>query len=305
MIKLNQLSGLERRRRLCNNKLALRVGPFVYQVHSSLLELDDGLGTLYGDFEVVDCDSFVDFTVSVKRANPLSYLKGTADFYFDHQRPFTTFNIKNAYAFFEWGLNWCISVYPNEYLKLHAGVVAKEGRATIFPGVPGAGKSTLCAALGLAGWRVLSDEHALIPPKTSTVVPVPRPVSLKNESLEVIRRFSSDAVIGPPSGDTHKGRVAHLKSDLTADAHERNPLPVHSMVFPQYSPTDEQHLSRRSQTQSFVMAAFHSFNYSELGMEGFLTMRTLIDAVRCYDLVYRDLDWAIDTMEKLNVGMLR
>ena len=86
----------------------------------------------------------------------------------------------------------------------------------IMPGVPGAGKSTLCAALGLTGWRILSDEHALIQPGTAQVVPLCRPVSLKNESIEVIRSFDPGAIFGPVSKDTHKGTVAHMKADLAA-----------------------------------------------------------------------------------------
>lgn len=89
---------------------------------------------------------------------------------------------EHAYAFLEWGMNWCVSVTANEYLKLHAAVVAKDGIVLLMPGLPGAGKSTLCAALALHGWRVLSDEHALVVPGTANIVPLPRPISLKNAS---------------------------------------------------------------------------------------------------------------------------
>ena len=116
-------------------------------------------------------------------------------------------------------MNWCVSIHANEYLKLHAAVVARGGTALIMPGVPGAGKSTLCAALGLNGWRVLSDEHALIPPGTAEVVPLCRPVSLKNESIALIESFSQNAVFGPVSEETHKGTVAHMKADLAPDSH--------------------------------------------------------------------------------------
>jgi len=98
--------------------------------------------------------------------------------------------------------------------------------AVIMPGVPGAGKSTLCAAFGLSGWRTLSDEHALIPPVSRQVVPLCRPVSLKNESIGVIRSFSSQAVFGPPSRDTHKGTVQHMKGGLHPESHATDRLPA-------------------------------------------------------------------------------
>jgi hypothetical protein len=133
-------------------------------------------------------------------------------------------------------------------------------------------------------------------------VPLPRPVSLKNASIAVIRGFDSRAVLGPSSGDTHKGIVAHLKADLTADSHDPASLPVATMVFPRYSTVEPQGLFRRSRTQSFILAAYHSFNYSLLGSAGFQTMSTLLDATECYDLVYRDLEWAIKAMEQLHDG---
>ena len=112
------------------------------------------------------------FNVAITSGGLLSRLRGQADFLFEHQRPFGSIPTAQAYAFMEWGMNWCVSLHANEYLKLHAAAVARDGSVIIMPGVPGAGKSTLCAALGLTGWRILSDEHALIQPGTTQVVPL-------------------------------------------------------------------------------------------------------------------------------------
>jgi len=169
-----------------------------------------------------------------------------------------------------------------------------------MPGVPGAGKSTLCAAMGLAGWRILSDEHALIPPGTAEVVPLCRPVSLKNESIAVIKSFDPNSIFGPVSEDTHKGTVAHMKADLVPTSHDVHALPASIMLFPKYTKDAPQRLSPRRRTESFILAAYHSFNYSLLGEAGFQAMKTLIDNVECYDLVYRDLDWAIQTVGDLH-----
>ena len=80
---------------------------------------------------------------------------GACFFFFDKKKPFDTIPTGQAYAFLEWGMNWCVSLHANEYLKLHAAAVSREDATIIMPGVPGSGKSTLCAALGLNGWRIL------------------------------------------------------------------------------------------------------------------------------------------------------
>jgi hypothetical protein len=74
------------------------------------------------------------------------------------------------------------------------------------------------------------------------------------------------------------------------------------MIFPKYTRDEPQRLSQRRRTDSFVLAAYHSFNYSLLGDAGFDIMKKLINSVYCYDLVYHDLDWAVKTLDELPVG---
>ena len=299
MRRLRDLSGHEIAARLHSGGLRLRVGPYCYVLQSNLPRIAGGIATLYTDFYLEESDEFDDFSVAMNYKGMLSRLRGRADFLFEHQRPFGSVPASQAYAFLEWGMNWCVSVHVNEYLKLHAAAVAKNDLAIIMPGIPGAGKSTLCAALGLRGWRVLSDEHALVPPGTAQVAPLCRPISLKNESIAAIKSFDSSAIFGPVSDDTHKGMVAHMKADLGVDSHNDKLLNAKIMLFPKYSKDEPQRLSHRPRTESFVLAAYHSFNYSLMGEAGFQAMKTLISKIECYDLVYNELDWAVQTVGDL------
>jgi len=153
------LSEQEIGRRLCRAQLHLRVGPYIYSLSSNLPQIATGVHALYPDFPLAEPGAFDDFHVAMTRKGLLSRLRGQAVFLFEHQRPFGSIPTSQAYAFMEWGMNWCVSLHANEYLKLHAAVVARDGSAIIMPGIPGAGKSTLCAALGLTDWRILSDEQ--------------------------------------------------------------------------------------------------------------------------------------------------
>ena len=296
---LKQLAPDEFSRRLSQGDMPLRIGPYVYNLQSNLPGVAAGIQTLYPDFRLAGRGDFVDYNVALLCRNTVQRLRGEAEFLFDMKAPFDPIPIGQAYAFLEWGMNWCVSLHTNEYLKLHAAVVSRGESAVIMPGTPGAGKSTLCAALGLSGWRILSDEHAMIPPNTTEVVPLCRPVGLKNESIEVIRSFSADAVLGPVSKETHKGVVAHMKADLQPDSHDTKHLQARAMIFPRYARDEPQQLSPRRRTDSFILAAYHSFNYSLLCETGFEAMKTLIENVDCYDLVYHDLDWAIRAMDGL------
>ncbi|MCB1844462.1 MAG: HprK-related kinase A [Halioglobus sp.] len=299
MRRLKDLPAREIAAALDEGALALHVGPYVYRLETNLPDVCRGLQTLYGDFPVAGKDAFVDFDVALVSRGLPQRLRRRAEFLFDRQSPFDTIPCGQAYAFLEWGMNWSVSLHTNEHLKLHAAVVALDGIGVVMPGIPGAGKSTLCAALGLRGWRILSDEHALLPPDSTELIPLCRPVSLKNASIDIIREFSPDAVFGPVSRETHKGVVAHMKADLTPDSHDATPVPARVMLFPRYSATEPQVLQPRQRTESFLLAAYHSFNYSLLGEQGFFAMRKLIASVPCYDLVYRDLDWAVGQMQEL------
>lgn len=299
---LSELGGAGLRRRLTGDGLRLRVGPYCYAIQSPVPVVARGLAALYSDHYLAPDREFADFHVALRPAGLQQRLSKRLDFFFDERQPFGSIPRSQAYAFFEWGLNWCLSVTMHEYLKLHAAVVARNGVAVVMPGLPGAGKSTLCAALALRGWRVLSDEHALIVPGSHRVVPVNRPVSLKNASIEVVRRFAPDAVIGPVSDDTHKGRVAHLKADIAPDSHDPAPLEAAFMLFPQYKAGQALQLRPRSRAESFIFAAHHSFNYSALGDKGFDAMAAFVDGVDCYDLRYSDLDAVVEALEALVQG---
>lgn len=299
MLRFKDMSDTEAQHALARGELRLKVGPFTYCIQSSESIVFEGLRRLYADFQISPAENFSDYHLSLRPANLIQKWRKKIDFYSDGQRPFNRIEARHAYAFLEWGMNWCVSTGSNEYLKLHAAVLSKNGIGIILPGLPGVGKSTLSAALCLSGWRVLSDEHALIPFNTHKLVPLCRPISLKNKSINVIRNFTSRVVLGPISLDTHKGTVAHMKADLASDSHDPKLVPAHLIIFPRYSSESKLILKKKPKTEAFMFAGLHSFNYGLLSQLGFETMRTLMEAVNCYDLTYSELDEALLIIEKL------
>jgi len=281
--------------------LYLKTGPFSYRIRSSAKRVAEGLHLLYGENKYFQQMDFVDFDIRLDSPNSLRrHFRPKLDFYFDHQTPFKPLPLTQAYAFLEWGMNWCVSVHMNQYLKLHAAVLEKNGKALVMPAAPGSGKSTLCAALMLRGWRLLSDEHALVSLQDASLIPVCRPVSLKNESIDVIKKFEPTAVFGPMCEDTHKGTVVHMQPDSRSVELDGESAKPGWLVFPKYVPEAETRLTERIKETAFLKAGDQSFNYSLLGVKGFEVMSKLVEASDCYNFSYSNLDEAVATFERLS-----
>jgi hypothetical protein len=265
-----------------------------------LPHIAEGLQLLYADYPLAERSDFADFHVSLDTPPLRSTIKPQVSFYFDCNAPFKPLPLDQAFPMLEWGLNWCVSNHAHGYLIIHAAVVEKNGMAAIMPAPPGSGKSTLCAALIHRGWRLLSDELALIRVSDGKILPCPRPVSLKNASIDVIKRYESTAVFSRTVSDTMKGTVAHMK--VPTDSVDRGLEPARAawIIFPKYQANAEARLSSVSKAHAFMRVADNAFNYSILGKRGFDVLATVMDGCTCYDFTYSVLDDAITTFDGLH-----
>ena len=300
-MKLLQLPHAELRRQLAGAGVWLRTGPFSMQVQSRFPFVAQGLTELYGQFEVRSAhEAFADFHVSINPPpNLRRWLRPQAAFSFDGMQPFKPLPRDQAFPMLEWGLNWCVSTQAHQYLIIHAAVVEKNGRAAILPAPPGSGKSTLTAGLVLSGWRLLSDELTLIDRKTGLIHPLPRPISLKNHSIDVIRQFSPEVYINRASRDTIKGTVAHMCPPRDSVRRQHETARPGWVIFPKWEAGATTRLTPRSQAQTFMFLAQNAFNYSHLGEDGFRVGSALIDQSSCHDFRYSKLDEAIAAFDQL------
>lgn len=284
---------------LANEGVAIRTGPFVSRVAASLPELAAPLYLLYADFPV-ESHGIVDFHVRLRPvAGPRGWVCRQSEFLFDGRVPFGRFARRMALAMLEWGLNWCIYRHAHHFLILHAAVVEKNDRALILPGPPGSGKSTLCAAMISDGWRLLSDELALIRHNDCKLLPIARAVSLKNQSIEVIRRFAPDAVFGPEIGDTRKGRVMHMRPPSESVQRADEPCDAAWVVFPRFEAGGVSHLAPLAKARAFFRIAENSLNYQILGPKGFNLVCQLIDMSSCCECTYSSVDEAVTLLDSL------
>ena len=191
-MKLSALSESSLRQTLALDRgLDLKIGPFWANLVSPLSQVSAGLSLLYADYPAGHADGVPDFHIELRPPGLLrTWLRPQTNFYLDGHSPFKPLPKDQAFAMFEWGLNWCVANYAHQYLNIHAAVVERDGMALILPGEPGSGKSTLCAALISQGWRLLSDEMTLVNVGNGRITPIPRPVALKNQSIDIIQSLS-------------------------------------------------------------------------------------------------------------------
>lgn len=298
-MKVSALTPAALKARLAQQGLLLQTGALVTRIQTNIQSVADGIGLLYADYPLAETD-FADFHVRLRRpGNFRRWVKPQVEFLFDGKPTFKPLPLNQAFPMLEWGLNWCISSHANHCLIIHAAVIEKDGCAAILPAPPGSGKSTLCAALIHRGWRLLSDELAMVRVDNGCIIPLPRPVSLKNQSIPLIRDYAPDAVLSHEVHDTMKGTVAHLKAPSDSVARADEAACATWIIFPQYRTGEKARLEALPQSRAFMRVADNAFNYSLLGVQGFETMARLIDSCQCFDFCYSDLDEAVATFSSL------
>lgn len=299
-MKISTLALPELGHQLKNTGIFLQTGTFVTHLKTAVPGIAEGVSLLYADYPLIKQADFADFHVSLSYPSILRrWLKPQVQFLFDGKSPFKPLPADQAFPMLEWGLNWCVSSHANHYLIIHAAVIEKDGHAAILPAPPGSGKSTLCAALVCRGWRLLSDELTLIQVKNSKITPLPRPVSLKNQSIDIIKNYSTKAILSQKISDTIKGTVAHMKPPTDSIIRSNESAKAAWVIFPKFQPGASADLKKVSQSRAFIRIADNAFNYSLLGVTGYETLIKVIGISKCYDFTYSSLDDAFEIFSAL------
>lgn len=284
---------------LATGGLWLDVGAAVVRVRSGSVALARDLQIVYGEFPLIADDAFADIHVDIRSANGLRRWFGPqVELHCDGQHPFEPFSAHQALPLLEWGCNWMIGQRMNHLLLLHAGVVERNGLAMVLPATPGSGKSTLTAALAQRGWRLLSDEFGAFDPETLQFRAMLKPVALKNQSIDVLRRFAPEAVLGPLFPGTRKGTVAHLAPSADAVQRRHEGAGAGAIVLPRWEAGSPTRLERVEPQDAFPALAFNAFNYTQMGASGFRAAVHVATHSQAWRLTYSDLDEAIARLDE-------
>jgi HprK-related kinase A len=286
--------------RLRAGRFRFRVGPFLVALHSTLDSVVQSVANLYCHHAVEPDGPGAHFVVSVDPPGwSRRYLRRQVQLDVEGTRPFLPLPVAMAPMMLEGGLNWCIGSLANHLVSLHAATLERDGVGLVMPAHPGAGKSTLCAALATRGWRLLSDEFALVHPETGELLPVPRPVALKDRSITILREWAPDAWFGPEAVNNEGQLTAYMRpsaDSVRASARRCRPGLVVVPRFREGAPTRMEHWSR---ARAVAHLAHNSFNYNLHGRVGFERICDLAEAAPAVLLEYSRLDEGVRAVDQL------
>jgi hypothetical protein len=143
---------------------------------------------------------------------------------------------------------------------------------------------------------LLGDEFALIDPVTGQAFPFPRPISLKNQAVDVMQALVKPDRLGPLMKDTPKGDLRHLIPDKASIAAMDMPAKPALILFPAYGHKTE--VRAVGQGEVFVRLTQASTNYTALGEAGFRALTALVAAVPALAIDYPDTETGLKLVEQ-------
>jgi len=260
-----------------------RIGPVPVSIHSNVPGALDSYHALYRAYEVAaPFPESLRIEVAAKRSHRTGrryyHIRG------GDEEEFIVRSRSRILPHVEATINLLIARYLPDYLQIHASAVCRDGAAVVFPGKPGAGKTTLAAALFARDWSYCTDEFALIEPRTRLLFPYPKALSIKDGSLAIL------AAMGLPIDEQRtyttdkKGSIRCLdplsvRPDAVADE-----CPVRMIVFPEYAPGGVPTVEPISRAQAAFEMTRCCFNFLKFRARAVQLLADVVRPVQCYRL---------------------
>lgn len=152
-----------------------------------------------------------------------------------------------------------VSQYAVGKIFIHAGVVARNGKAIVIPGTSFKGKTTLVKDLICCGAEYLSDEYAIVD-KRGMIHPFPRDLAMRIGKVNVREKEISVESIG----------------GITA----RKPVRAGLVLITEYSPNAVWNPKELSQGQGIMELIPHTIPFAVRQEESLNNLKTMTDGVK-------------------------
>jgi hypothetical protein len=181
-------------------------------------------------------------------------------------------------------------------LAMHAAVVGDGRRTIVLPGLSGSGKSTLAATLLARGYRLFSDEVALLS-QYGSLVPIPLGLGLKEGSWPLLEG-DYPALAATPVYSRRDGllvRFLELGSISFAEG-EAGRQSMH-LCFPRFQPDAPAGLERLSPVYALRRLAETGYRVPGLSVESAERIVDWICGISCYSLTYSSTEEALRLLD--------
>lgn len=283
------------------HSMTVRIGPVQYRLASPMGCIWAELVHLYREYPQNDPQHCPEYEVRVEPTNWWRrFVRPQVNIRADIMGPFSPLPADLGQVAFEMGMNYQLVMGLNRYLSLHASSVERGGECVIFSAESGSGKSTLAAGLAYGGgWRLLGDELAFIDPASGMQVPYPRPISLKNEAIDVMAQRAPADRFSRRYHGTPKGTLGYLLPPSESIARMDERARPRCVVFPRFEAGATPSVRFVETPEAHILLVASSTNYATLGEAGFLAMADLLDACPAYEITYPSMDAAAALVEQI------
>jgi hypothetical protein len=186
-------------------------------------------------------------------------------------------------SWLQWDVNRRAVLAADADLVLHAGCVARDGRAIVVSGASGVGKSTLVAAFVAQQCDYVTDEALPVEISTGHVRAFPRPLALDDHSLDLLPEIAP--LRAPPDHATHK-RLVMMKPGLDVREHPR--LEVAMVLFPERDASGLTVMEPVSRGEAVVRLAGNAFNFPSHGRDAIDALARMVQGANAYRIVGDD-----------------
>ena len=276
-----------------------KIGEVDRAVRSELEEVTHDFAQLYQPYQVPNTLEPEGIRMEVRASRRSFWGTRRYEVYGDGKPLFETSRPSEVFPYLEWGINWRVISRYNRFIQIHAASMARGGRGLILAGDSGVGKSTLAAALMARGWQYLSDEFALIDPKTHHMHPFPKALCIKSGSFEIIRRLKLPLWRRGDYVKAMKGQVGYVRPSGVGAQHITPPCPIEFIVFPKYIEDVRPRLRPLSRAEAAFSLLRQTFNRAAFGYQAMSIITDVARSAQCFRLESGEIEGTCDLLESI------
>lgn len=181
-------------------------------------------------------------------------------------------------------------------LAVHAAVVTDGRRTIVLPGLSGSGKSTLAATLLARGYRLFSDEVALLD-QEGDLVPIPLGLCLKEGSWPLLKDYFPELTDYTVYKRWDGLPVRFLEHGSIAFAGEGDNRRATHLCFPRFLPDAPASLERLSPVNALRRLTESGYQVPGLTVESADRIVDWIAGLSCFSLTYSSTEEALRLLD--------